>query len=89
MAELFADVPEAISNTLDIAEKCNLELETGILHLPNFDVPEGETPDSYLEKLVWEGIKKKIRNAFAARRSLTGSNMSFIPLRKWNTPLIS
>jgi DNA polymerase-3 subunit alpha len=59
MAERFADVPEAISNTLAIAEKCNLELETGVLRLPNFEVPAGQTPDSYLEELTWEGIKKK------------------------------
>jgi DNA polymerase-3 subunit alpha len=59
MAELFADLPDALLRTLEVAEKCNLEIETGILHLPNFTVPEGETPESFLEKLVWEGIKKK------------------------------
>ena len=59
MAELFSDIPEALKTTFEIAEKCNLELETGVLHLPNFVVPEGETPESYLEKLAWEGIKKK------------------------------
>ncbi|OGB90854.1 DNA polymerase III subunit alpha [candidate division WOR-1 bacterium RIFCSPHIGHO2_01_FULL_53_15] len=59
MAERFAGLPEALSRTLEIAEKCNLEIETGVLHLPNFTVPEGETPESYLEKLAWVGIKKK------------------------------
>jgi len=59
MAELFKDLPEAIKITHEIAEKCQLDLETGVLHLPHFPVPEGETPETYLEKLVWEGIKKK------------------------------
>ena len=59
MMALFADYPEAIQSTLEIADKCNLELEIGTLHLPNYPVPEGETPDTYLEKLVWEGAKKK------------------------------
>lgn len=62
MAQLFSDIPESLKNTFEIAEKCNLELETGVLHLPNFPVPEEETPESYLEKIVWEGIKKKYGN---------------------------
>jgi DNA polymerase III subunit alpha len=59
MAERFADLPEALARTLEIAEKCNLEIETGVLHLPNFVVPGGDTPEAYLEKLTWDGIKKK------------------------------
>jgi len=59
MSELFSDIPEAISNTIKVAEKCELEIETGILHLPNFEVPAGETPDTYVEKLTWQGIKKR------------------------------
>jgi DNA polymerase III subunit alpha len=59
MQELFADYPEAISNTIEVADKCNLEIELGKLHLPNFPVPEGDTPETYLERLVWEGVKKK------------------------------
>ncbi|HVN67730.1 MAG TPA: DNA polymerase III subunit alpha, partial [Candidatus Sulfotelmatobacter sp.] len=59
MAERFADLPEAIANTREVADKCNLEIETGVLHLPNFEVPDGQTPESFLEKLTWDGIKKK------------------------------
>ena len=59
MMELFKDTPEAIQSTLEIAAKCDLELEIGALHLPHFPVPEGDTPDTYLEKLVWEGVKRK------------------------------
>ncbi|MDD5593111.1 MAG: DNA polymerase III subunit alpha [Candidatus Margulisbacteria bacterium] len=59
MMERFADMPEALARTVEIAAKCNLEIETGVLHLPNFTVPAGETPESFLEKLTWDGIKKK------------------------------
>ena len=59
MIEAFKDVPEAIENTIKIAEKCNLELELGKILIPKFDVPKGETLKNYLEKLVEEGIKKK------------------------------
>ena len=43
MKKAFAHVPEAISNTVAIAERCNLELELGKYHLPHFPVPEGYT----------------------------------------------
>jgi DNA polymerase-3 subunit alpha len=59
MIALFADYPEAVQNTVEIAEKCELKIEIGKLHLPHFSVPAGETPETYLENLVWEGVKKK------------------------------
>ncbi|MBU1027029.1 MAG: DNA polymerase III subunit alpha [Candidatus Margulisbacteria bacterium] len=59
MSALFADYPGAVANTLEVADKCNVEMELGKLHLPNFTVPKGETPETYLENLVWEGVKQK------------------------------
>lgn len=59
MADLFADYPEAISNTLKIAESCQLEIPTGQLIFPEFDIPKGETENSYLKKLALEGLEKK------------------------------
>ncbi|MBU0502086.1 MAG: DNA polymerase III subunit alpha, partial [Candidatus Margulisbacteria bacterium] len=59
MAELFSAWPEAIKNTFEVAEKCNFEIELGKTHLPHFPVPDQETPETYLEKLVWVGVKKK------------------------------
>ena len=58
MGELFKNFPEAIKNTRKIADKCNVEIEFGKLHLPKFDVPDGYTPFSYLEHLCNDGIKK-------------------------------
>jgi DNA polymerase-3 subunit alpha len=47
MAELFADCPEALANTVKIAERCDVKLSFGELHLPQFPVPNGETDTSY------------------------------------------
>lgn len=58
MNELFKDVPEAIYNTIDIAERCNLELYFDQIHLPQFEVPQNKTPSSYLEELCMDGLKK-------------------------------
>ncbi len=56
MIEAFRDNPEAISNTRKIADRCNVEIELGVNHLPDFDVPEGETADTYLRKLCETGL---------------------------------
>jgi DNA polymerase III subunit alpha len=56
MAELFRDVPGAIDNTLWIAERCNIDLSPKGYHLPEFEVPPGHTPQTYLRKLCEEGL---------------------------------
>ena len=57
MKEYFAGVPEAIENTVKIAEKCNVTFEFGHTILPNYDVPEGyDTHFDYLKKLTDDGI---------------------------------
>ena len=59
MAELFGELPEALRNTLWIAERCEVNLDSNGYHLPRFDVPS-EYPDaqSYLRALVEEGIRR-------------------------------
>jgi DNA polymerase-3 subunit alpha len=59
MAELFADLPEALENTQKIADICQLELEFGRLHLPRLDLPKGKTSDDYLAELCWQGLKQR------------------------------
>jgi len=54
MSELFAAYPEAVTNSLRIAEACNVEFRFGEFHLPFFDIPAGYDPESYLDKLVGE-----------------------------------
>jgi len=55
----FADYPEALAATLEIAERSNLELSLGRTIFPEFSVPEGETPFSYLWKLCFEGARRR------------------------------
>jgi DNA polymerase-3 subunit alpha len=62
MAESFSHVPEAISNTLKIAEMCNVEIELGNIQLPYFAVPDGYDGNSYLKKISIDGIKKRYPN---------------------------
>lgn len=62
MAELFADIPEALENTVIIAEQCNFTLKTDEYHLPSFPIPDHagtRDPDEYLEMLVHTGLKKR------------------------------
>jgi DNA polymerase-3 subunit alpha len=58
MAARFAEWPEALANTVAIAERCALQIEMGSLQLPDFPVPEGETPDSYLRALCEAGLRR-------------------------------
>ncbi len=59
MADLFAEVPESLSNTLLIAERCNVDLSFKGYHLPEFDVPEGYTTQTYLRHLCEEGARRR------------------------------
>lgn len=66
MWELFGDTPEALYNTLAIAERCHLHLKLekeAPLHFPTYDVPEGFTHDSYLTHLATEGLKRLYNGA--------------------------
>jgi len=62
MCGLFKDFPEAIRSTLEVTEKCNLDLDTSKNYMPNFKIPEEEksarTFDDYLEKISIDGLKK-------------------------------
>jgi DNA polymerase-3 subunit alpha len=60
--KIFADHPEVLKNTLEIADKCNLKINLGDIILPHFDIPKGETSISYLEKLSRQGMKKRYPN---------------------------
>lgn len=59
MHQLFADYPEVLKTSLEIAERCDLKLDFGRVNLPQFDVPEGYTPETYLEFLCREGLKRR------------------------------
>ena len=59
MSALFQEVPEAIRNTMEIADKCNLVLDFDKYYLPRFDPPEQKTQKEYLHELCEEGLKKR------------------------------
>ena len=59
MHELFAYVPDALQNTVRIAERCNVEFEVGKLKLPRFDVPDGKTPYDFFVEKCNEGLRTR------------------------------
>ncbi|HHW32295.1 MAG TPA: DNA polymerase III subunit alpha [Clostridiaceae bacterium] len=58
MAEVFKNFPEAINNTVTVADMCNVELEFHKLHLPLYQVPEGTEAFDYLRSLCYEGLRR-------------------------------
>ena len=59
MKARFAEVPDAVKNTLEVAEKCNLEIKLGGLHYPVFDPPEHFTREGYLRQQLAEGLFRR------------------------------
>jgi DNA polymerase-3 subunit alpha len=64
MLELFKEHPEAVWNSGKIADMCNFEFETGVLHFPKFDIPENHTEESYFKELCQKGLEHLISNKF-------------------------
>ncbi len=64
MAELFADLPEALENTVEIARRCNLTLQLGTYYLPDFPIPAGMTIDEYFRKASEEGLEARLTKLF-------------------------
>ncbi|SHH18056.1 DNA-directed DNA polymerase III (polc) [Tepidibacter thalassicus DSM 15285] len=62
MYDLFSYVPDALENTVKIANRCNLEFDFNQIHLPKYKVPDGFTPSSYLRKLCMDGLKERFEN---------------------------
>ena len=59
MAALFPEWPDALENTVRIAERCEVNVESEGYHLPVFPVPEGYTPESYLRELTEDGFRER------------------------------
>jgi DNA polymerase-3 subunit alpha len=60
MAELFADLPEAIENTYHLAMRCNLEMEFGKYHLPAFPTPDGMGAEDFLRQVSEQGLQERL-----------------------------
>ena len=56
--EAFKDIPEAVTNTMMVADMCNLELELGKWVFPDFKIPDGKTPDEKMRELTYAGFER-------------------------------
>jgi DNA polymerase-3 subunit alpha len=68
MARLFADIPHALENSIEIARRCNLAIELGKSRLPAFPTPPGVTVDDYLRQQAAAGLHKKYKQVEASHR---------------------
>jgi DNA polymerase-3 subunit alpha len=66
MKGLFSSLPEAISNTIAIAEMCNLELDFSSTYLPDYVPPQGQTKEEFLRQLCLEGLKRRYGGQISA-----------------------
>jgi len=71
MARVFADVPQALENSLAIARRCNLEIELGRSRLPAFPTPQGMTHDQYLRLQAEKGLAARLERLYAAHEQRT------------------
>jgi DNA polymerase-3 subunit alpha len=97
MAELFADLPEALENTLEIAKRCNIELTLGKNFLPQFPTPDGMTLDDFLVQEAKAGLEVRLAELYpdrkcapsAGRSTTSASNSSARPSCRWASPATS
>ncbi len=64
MQALFADVPSAVANTLEIAKRCNLTLVLGKPQLPNFPIPGGLSIEEYFRQVSFEGLEERLAHLY-------------------------
>ncbi|HET9481474.1 MAG TPA: DNA polymerase III subunit alpha, partial [Candidatus Polarisedimenticolia bacterium] len=62
MWRVFAHLPEALENTVAIAERCHFSLDRGSYHLPQFQVPQGYDVESYFRKVVRDGFERRMES---------------------------
>ena len=64
MIERFSDIPSSITNSLEIAKRCNFEIVLGKYFLPDFTTPEGKPIDEYLSVLAFAGLDKRLNEIY-------------------------
>ena len=83
MAELFADLPEALANSVAIAQRCNLSVPLGKSFLPEFPTPNGESIEDYLDQQARAGLEKRLAHLYPdpaereSRRPQYGTRLEF------------
>jgi len=98
MVELFADLPEAIENTLEIAKRCNLELSLGKNYLPDYPIPAGMTIEEFLAAESRRGLEQRLVKLFdiprrtlpkSARFTTTACSWNWMSSTRWAFPVTS
>ena len=84
MCALFADIPQAIANALEIGMRCNVQVSLGTYYLPDYPIPDQKTPEVYLKDVSLEGLKQRLsvprENAFGdafASQEVYGERLEF------------
>ena len=78
MSQLFADLPEAIANTVELSSRLEFSLEKLGYEFPRYPVPEGETMDSFLRKRTWDGARCRYRPVSARVRTQLEKELALI-----------
>ncbi|MFB9866621.1 DNA polymerase III subunit alpha [Vreelandella sulfidaeris] len=68
MAALFSDIPEALENSVMIAERCSVDVRLGEIFLPEFEIPEGMTQDEFFRKVSHDGLTDRLNFLFPVER---------------------
>ena len=90
MAQLFADLPQALENAVEIARRCNLEIELGKSRLPAFPTPKGVSLDAFLQQRSREGTgaagsRSSSSGTRKRRATASASRSRSRPSRRWAT----
>lgn len=88
MKNLFIQTPEAIENTVKIADMCNVEITLGKWIMPNFAVPNGKTPADYIKEQVEEGLKKRYKEITTTINERTDYELSVILKKGYETYIL-
>ena len=78
MVALFADIPEALTNSVEIAKRCNVSLRLGTYFLPDYPVPPGSSIERHLEDKAREGLEQRLAFLY--------SDDQEVPLAEWRQP---
>ena len=92
MAELFQDLPVALTNAVEIAKRCNVEVALGTYYLPDYPIPDQLTPEQYLLKVSTQGLDDRlittgIAEGWSENDYRQGCNSSWTSLTRWVLPV--
>ncbi|SMC21921.1 DNA polymerase-3 subunit alpha [Andreprevotia lacus DSM 23236] len=88
MAALFHDLPQALENSVHIAERCNLSVTLGKNYLPDFPTPDGMTLDDYLVHLAKEGLETRLQQLYPDEAKRNAERPRYLDRLKFETDTI-